>query len=115
MRRLNSSVLGYYRLKNELYDEFPKQAGAFKFPFKDCDLLVIATSGDGWDHISVSTEYRRPTWDEMQYIARMFFLSDEVAVQYHVTNDKHINIHPFCLHWWRPHGMNILLPPKEFV
>jgi len=26
-----------------------------------------------------------------------------------------VNIHPYCLHLWRPVGQDIPLPPVEFV
>jgi hypothetical protein len=80
-------------------------------------LLVIAASGGGWDHISVSLEHRCPTWAEMEHIAKLFFKDDEVAVQYHVPAKDHINNHPYVLHWWRPRSKlkRIPMPPKSYV
>jgi hypothetical protein len=79
-------------------------------------LRVIATTGDGWDHVSVSTPVNRcPTWDEMEIIKRMFFRPTEVAMQLHVTPENHVNCHPFTLHLWRPLRQRIPMPPKEFV
>lgn len=68
----------------------------------DAILRVIADSGQGWDHVSVSLPDRCPTWDEMDYIKRLFFKDSESAMQLHVPNKDHINHHPFCLHLWRP-------------
>ena len=31
-------------------------------------LAVIASDGDGWDHVSVSHRARCPKWDEMEYV-----------------------------------------------
>ena len=94
-------------------------SGAFHLKlFKEGDALaVIASSGDGWDHVSVSCKARCPTWAEMDTIKRMFFKPDEVAMQLHVAEADHISIHPYTLHLWRPHGTKraIPLPPKEFI
>ena len=68
-----------------------------------------------WDHVSVSLEKRPPTWYEMEQIKRLFFRSDETAMQLHVPPSQHINIHPNCLHLWSPHGRRIPLPPSWMV
>ena len=82
-------------------------------------LKVIASSGGGWDHVSVSTPIGSPvpTYYEMQAVAQAFFLPHETAMQLHVPADDHVNNHPNCLHWWRPNCGNqaIPIPPREFV
>lgn len=78
-------------------------------------LRVIASVGGGWDHVSVSLASRTPTWAELEFVKRKLFKPDEVAVQFHVPEDDHINVHPNTLHLWRPHGKQIKLPPKVFV
>ena len=79
-------------------------------------LRVIAASGGGWDHVSVSLPDRCPTWNEMDFIKRLLFHPHEVCVQYHVAVDDHINLHPYTLHIWRKHGRaKIPLPPKTMV
>lgn len=78
-------------------------------------LRVIASSGLGWDHVSVSLEHRTPNWYEMDFVKRLFFEPDEVAMQLHVAEKNHINRHPNCLHLWRPQNGPIPLPPSEFV
>ena len=92
-------------------------AFAFRLPDNPEPFVVVASSGDGWDHVSVSCKDRCPTWAEMDAIKRIFFKPGEVAMQLHVTAEDHINVHPFTLHLWRPHGTKraIPLPPKEFV
>jgi hypothetical protein len=81
------------------------------------ELAILASSGDGWDHVSVSLEKRAPRWIEMDWVKHLFFNDDEVVMQLHVAKKDHINIHPNCLHLWRPHKSAgvIPLPPKEFV
>lgn len=78
-------------------------------------LKVIASSGEGWDHVSVSLPHRCPTWDEMEHVKRLFFRDDETAMQLHVPPTDHINVHPFCLHLWRPQGVEIPRPPGWMV
>ena len=46
-------------------------------------LSVIYSNGGGWDHVSVSTPNRCPTWDEMCEIKDIFFAEDECCVEYH--------------------------------
>ena len=78
-------------------------------------LKIIASTGMGWDHVSVSRRNRPPNWAEMEQVKRLFFLPDEVAMQLHVAIADHISVHPHCLHLWRPQREAIPLPPKEFV
>ena len=79
------------------------------------ELSVMVGVGEGWDHISVSTNLPcTPTWAEMEQVKRLFFRDDEAAMQLHVPPDDHISVHPHCLHIWRPHG-EMPLPPKWMV
>jgi|SRR5215469_11439392 len=92
--------------------------GAFGVPscIDRASLAVIASSQEGWDHVSVSRANRCPNWPEMEQIKRLFFREDEVAMQLHVAETEHINNHPHCLHLWRPtDGREIPLPPAIFV
>jgi hypothetical protein len=92
-------------------------AGAFVMASSDDNgmLRIIASAGNGWDHVSISREDRTPTWSEMEQVKRSFFKDDEVAMQLHVTPTSHINVHPYCLHLWRPHKTTIPLPPAIMV
>jgi hypothetical protein len=78
-------------------------------------LRILASADDGWDHVSVSLEDRCPTWGEMDLVKRTFFEPHEVVMQLHPAEADHINIHPYCLHLWRPWQMTIPLPPKSMV
>lgn len=78
-------------------------------------LKILASAGDGWDHVSVSTSKRCPTWDEMEFVKRKFFKPHECAMQLHVPTADHINNHPYCLHLWRPHHLDIPRPPSIMV
>lgn len=78
-------------------------------------LKVVASHGLGWDHVSVSTPHRTPTWDEMEHVKRLFFHDDEWAFQLHVPAAEHINLHPYTLHLWRPQVLPIPLPDPLLV
>ena len=78
-------------------------------------LRVIASNGDGWDHVSVSLPSRCPSWEEMEHVKRKFFHDYETAMQLHVPVAEHINIHKHVLHLWRPHDKEIPLPPRVMV
>lgn len=78
-------------------------------------LLVVASSGMGWDHVSVSRRDRCPSWEDMERIKRMFFRDEETAMQLHVPPSEHINCHPNCLHLWRPLNQEIPRPPSIMV
>lgn len=91
--------------------------GAFRIasPVDHRLLVVIASSGEGWDHVSVSRRNRPPNWREMEFIKRLFFKDDEVAMQLHVPISDHIDVHPNCLHLWRPQREPIPRPPGWMV
>lgn len=95
------------------------EVGAFNM--RSCrtgeQMNVIAASGMGWDHVSVTCRARCPTWEEMEQVKHEFFEPGETAMQLHVPPVDHINQHPYCLHLWRPHGDvgQIPRPPAELV
>jgi hypothetical protein len=109
-RVINQELLAIYGTTGD--DKF----GAFLVPYNSHKLRIIAASDKGWDHVSVSLEQRTPTWEEMDFIKKMFFRIDEMAIQYHMPEKDNVNIHPNCLHLWRPHMPKIILvPPKILV
>jgi len=40
---------------------------------------------------------------------------DEWAIEYHAPDALHINVHPFCLHMWRPQHQEIPVPSAVMV
>ncbi len=118
----NLHTLDAYRMRGRAVtdhygSEGDESCGAFIIPspIDRAHLVVVASAGAGWDHVSVSRKNRCPNWQEMEHIARLFFCDDEVVMQLHVPATDHINIHPHTLHWWRPWDVPIPLPPKIFV
>lgn len=79
------------------------------------EITVIASVGDGWDHVSASRDDRCPSWEEMEQIKRMFFKDEETAFQLHVPPSDHISFHPHCLHIWRPVDGQFPVPPAWMV
>ena len=78
-------------------------------------LTVVASWGEGWDHVSVSKPKRAPTWDEMCFVKDVFFNPNECVIQYHPANSLYVNIHPNCLHLWRSQHQAVLMPPRYMV
>lgn len=91
--------------------------GAFMVPLKTNrqTVLVIASDEGGWEHVSVSRQDRAPTWAEMCEVKDLFFLPEEVVVQYHPARSEYVNFHPNCLHLWRPVGQQMPTPPAWMV
>lgn len=77
---------------------------------------IVFSDGGGWDHVSVTVDWPRcPTWEEMCEVKEMFFYPDECVVQYHPPSSRYRNLHPYCLHLWRPQGAEVPMPPVAFV
>jgi hypothetical protein len=93
--------------------------GAFLIPpslaGKRPALRVIATDNDGWEHVSVSTPSRCPTWDEMCLVKLLFWDAEDCVMQLHPPESRWINNHPHCLHLWRPQAVEIPQPPAWMV
>lgn len=87
--------------------------GAFRLPARR--LFVVVSNGNGWDHVSVSRPDRCPTWDEMQWVRDKFFDDSDTVLQFSPPKDKHINVHPYCLHLWRPQTFEVPLPPSYMI
>lgn len=77
--------------------------------------MIIFSWGGGWDHVSVSYKNRCCSWEEMCEVKDIFFREDECVVQYHPQKSEYVNVHPFCLHLWKPQEQTIPMPPKSFV
>lgn len=119
--RIKNHPHPYLRRMNE--DGAGKNFGAFEIPSPEVDdavLFIIASSGFGWEHVSVhcsiGTKEETPTWDEMCFVKDLFWGEDDVVMQLHPAKKDYVNNHKHTLHLWRPsHGHAIPTPPKEFV
>lgn len=79
------------------------------------DWKRLGLGGEVWEHVSVSLDDRCPTWEEMDWIKRIFWRDDETVLQFHVPRSDHVNYHAYCLHLWRPTQTAIPMPPKLCV
>lgn len=113
-------TLDHYRLREDervLYGcEGDGGNGVFKVFVSGRSFRVIASNGGGWDHVSVSRPNRCPMWEEMCAIKDMFFYPEERVVQYHPPHSEYVNLHPYCLHLWKPNdGAELPYPPQNYV
>ena len=93
--------------------------GLFSVPSFDGKTIftVIISDGLGWEHVSVSvsTSDRIPSWEEMEYLKRMFWGLNDTVIQFHPPVSKYINKCKSCLHMWRKPGNEVHLPPSWMV
>jgi hypothetical protein len=82
-------------------------------------FILCKASGElGWEHVSISipSENRCPTWEEMCFVKDLFWNDPEdVVVQYHPAKKDYISQHDFCLHLWRKTETNFETPPSILV
>lgn len=79
------------------------------------DWAECGLDGPAWEHVSVSTKARCPTWGEMCYFADLFFEPHECLVQFRPPALEYVNDHDFCLHLWRLVGAEVPRPPALCV
>lgn len=122
MRESLSDRLERGRIRTgELASDAGSLEGAFHLMGPKAAELVIVSSGVdrefGWEHVSVSVSARRrtPNWDEMCFVKDLFWRPDECVVQFHPPRSEYVNCHPFCLHLWKPIGVEIPMPPSILV
>ena len=92
--------------------------GMFHVRHEGTILRVMGSTGEewpfdlpAWEHVSVSTEDRCPSWDEMNFVKGLFWTDEETVLQFHPRGEEYVNIHNFVLHLWRIKGVNHELPP----
>lgn len=78
-------------------------------------MSFVFSWNDGWEHLSVSLRNRCPTWGEMCLMKSKFFKEEEACVQYHPKKSEYVNLHPHCLHIWRPLQKRLPTPPAILV
>lgn len=94
----------------------PGQSGAFRFKKDGIQYRIVASHEMGWEHVSVTLDRRRcPDWEEMCYIKSLFWDDEDCVIQYHPPKSEYISNHEFCLHLWRPVGVEIPRPPTDLI
>lgn len=84
---------------------------------KDIDkaLHFIFSWGCGFEHLSVSTPIKCPTWEQMCKMKDIFWRDDEICMQLHPKKEDYVNCMQYCLHIWRPIDKEIPTPPSIMV
>jgi len=106
--------------KSQLYGTRPADGfnGAFHFKVNNIDVLVLASDGAGWQHVSVSVPGKghTPSWQMMSQIKALFWEEEDVVMQLHPPKSMYVNHHPGCLHLWRPTDPGVEIPlPKAIM
>lgn len=78
-------------------------------------FVAIVSDGMGWEHVSVSYRTRTPTWEEMCKVKDFFWDAEDPVFQIHPPRSEYVNLHPYCLHLWRPKFENFPRPPRALV
>ena len=78
-------------------------------------VFVIASDGQGWKHVSVSTPDTTPTWEQMCEIKDIFWDAEDCVAQFHPPRSVYVDMHPHCLHLWRCPARDWILPPADLV
>lgn len=68
--------------------------------------------GPAWEHVSISLADRCPIWKEMVFVKDLFWDESECVLQFHPPKSQYVNCHPYCLHLWKPVGIEIPTPPS---
>jgi hypothetical protein len=72
--------------------------GYFIIPFESFELLVVASDGLDWEHVSVSLRNRTPNWREMCFIKDLFWSKDDCVLQYYPAESEYVNNHELAPH-----------------
>lgn len=89
--------------------------GMFIIPYHSYEFTVVASDGEGWEHVSVSLKNRCPNWGEMSYIKSLFWSVNECVVEFHPPASEYVNNHENCLHMWKQVGKEWAMPPSILV
>lgn len=70
-----------------------------------------------WEHVSVTlrNQERTPTWEEMCFIKSVFWNENDTVLQYHPAKSEYVDYSPWCLHLWRPIGIDFPKPDSRMI
>ncbi|TMD08315.1 MAG: hypothetical protein E6J01_04030 [Chloroflexi bacterium] len=81
----------------------PMLEGQRAFLHRDGRLVVVNIGqhdGRWWLHVSVSRAKYIPSYEDLSDVKREFVGNRMQAVQVFARVERHVNIHPHCLHLW---------------
>jgi hypothetical protein len=85
------------------HDIAPELEGQRAWRHRDgrtCVLSVGVHDGRWWLHVSVSRVKYIPSYEDLADVKRAFVGDAHQAVQVFPRRERHVNIHPYCLHLW---------------
>jgi len=109
--------------EGEWQTEYGELRGLFMVKRRGVVLAVISSGippaeypePEQWEHVSVSTKTRCPTWEEMCWVKDQLWFPGETVLQFHPRESEYVNTHEFCLHMWRHRSRQVELPPLIMV
>jgi len=115
MRKQLPAIVEIGRVRFGRYASHWGIPGAFNVRHNGVEFLMLASDGQGWEHVSVSTQDHTPSWDDMCWAKDLFWDNDECVLQFHPPRDQYVNLHPHCLHLWKPLRHVVPVPPPKLV
>ena len=103
------------KARGAIYRETGEDGGRCIINYKGTPIRMQYSWGLDWEHVSISTEKRCPTWNEMCFVKELFWKDDEWCVQYHPAKEDYVNLNPYCLHIFRPISVELPKPMKCMV
>lgn len=70
------------------------------YPLSVISSAAIEEDGKVWLHVSFAHAKRMPDYEEITMVKERFIGKDKYALMVFPPKDKHVNIHPYCLHLW---------------
>ena len=91
--------------------------GFFRISRNGVIFQIISSDSEGWEHVSVTIANKRrcPHWEDMCMIKNLFWDDEDVVIQFHPAKKDYVNNHPYCLHLWRPIGIDLPTPNRILV
>ena len=83
--------------------EYLDLQGQRAFSHRDGRRVVVTVGrqdGRRWLHVSMSRAKYIPSYEDLADVKRTFVTESFQAVQVFPRKERHVNIHPYCLHLW---------------
>lgn len=93
------AVMVVPRAKWKLKGDAPMAPGCKWYAWGDCNVFV-GQEPVGW-HLSISTPYRNPTWEEIKQARYDLCPHDVTMAMILPPTDEFVNIHNFCFHLYQ--------------
>lgn len=86
--------------------------GLFEAQINGLPVRMVASDGMGWEHVSVSLarSLHTPSWSIMCQVKALFWDEETTVMQLHPPRSIWVDVHPGCLHLWRPTMEGIIIP-----